>query len=321
MYMCVGGGQNGQTRRVLFRGLGACVVDFRCRVDVEPLGKEEPNPTHSIVFVRRGLFARADREGTLVADANQILFFNEGQPYRYAHPLAGGDDCTILALDDRSVRAAAERFVHPRRAAVPGPFSSGYALSTPRAARLHHELLATVSGVDAVPELVVNDVLAELIDEAMCALHRASATSARGASTRAARQRRDMVEATKLMLSRSIASPPNLTELAAALSCSPFHLSRIFRWTTGLALRRYLLRLRSVLAVDRLRRGTDDLTSLALDLGFHDHSHFTNAFRREWDVPPSRIRQSGLAARKTSRSPRQIVASARTYKRDSEPRG
>jgi AraC-like DNA-binding protein len=75
------------------------------------------------------------------------------------------------------------------------------------------------------------------------------------------------------------------------LGCSPFHLSRIFRLTTGLPLRQYVRRLRIVLAADRLRRGDDDLTSLALDLGFYDHSHFTNTFRREWGVPPSRIRR------------------------------
>ena len=34
-----------------------------------------------------------------------------------------------------------------------------------------------------------------------------------------------------------------------------------------------------------------DLTALALDLGYADHSHFTNAFREEWGLPPSRFRE------------------------------
>lgn len=299
MSRCAGAPQNEQRRHLLFRGLGVCVVDFRCRAHVEPLGREEPNPTHSIAFVRRGLFARTDRDGTLVADANQILFFNRGQPYRYAHPLPGGDDCTILTLDDDCARTAGGRFARHRAADGQGPFPIGHALSSPRAARLHHELLAVVCGDGAAPELVAQDVLAELIDEAMRALHRANATSAQRPAARTARQRRDMVEATKLTLSRSIAAPPSLTKLAAAVSCSPFHLSRIFRSATGLPLRRYLRRLRAILAADRLRQGDHDLTSLALDLGFFDHSHFTNAFSREWGVPPSQIRRSGLTARKT----------------------
>jgi AraC-like DNA-binding protein len=35
--------------------------------------------------------------------------------------------------------------------------------------------------------------------------------------------------------------------------------------------------------------GARDLTELALDLGYADHSHFTN-FRHDWGLPPSRFR-------------------------------
>lgn len=128
-----------------------------------------------------------------------------------------------------------------------------------------------------------NEAVAELVEESLHALHGAPTT--RPASSR----RRDMVEAAKLLLNESLAAPPSLVELASALSCSPFHLSRIFLAATGLGMRHYLRRLRCRLAADRLRSGPLDLTELALDLGFYDHSHFTNAFRREWGVPPSRI--------------------------------
>jgi AraC-like DNA-binding protein len=55
-------------------------------------------------------------------------------------------------------------------------------------------------------------------------------------------------------------------------------------------MRRYLTRLRAALAADRLRAGDADLTRLALDLGFSDHSHFTHAFRDEWGLSPSALR-------------------------------
>jgi len=57
-----------------------------------------------------------------------------------------------------------------------------------------------------------------------------------------------------------------------------------------LSLRAYSGRLRTVLAAERLLAGAPDLTALALDLGYADHSHFTNAFRREWGLAPSRLR-------------------------------
>jgi AraC-like DNA-binding protein len=55
-------------------------------------------------------------------------------------------------------------------------------------------------------------------------------------------------------------------------------------------MRHYLNRLRARVAADRLVAGARDLTDLALDLGYWDHSHFTNSFRQEWGVPPSRFR-------------------------------
>lgn len=279
----------GHRRQPLFRGLGVGIDDFRCCAHVEPEGDEEPNPTHSIVFVRRGVFVRRDRDETMVADANHILFFNQGQPYRYAHPLPGGDDCTIFMLDDECARAAVSR-VAPRDAEHPRtPFRFGHARSTARIARLHFELLVLSRGGNGSSSLSREDLVAELIDASLEAAHAGNTGRIERESAAGARRRRDAVEAVKLILNERFESPPRLAELAASVNCSPFHLSRIFRVVTGLTLRRYLQRLRAQLASDRLARGPTDLTALALDLGFFDHSHFTNAFRREWGVPPSRL--------------------------------
>src|SRR5262245_57551656 len=84
--------------RVLFESMGVAVVDFRCRAHVEPDGPEEPNLTHGIVLVRRGAFRRTRQKEALLADPNQILFFNAGDGSRIAHPVPGGDECTILSM-------------------------------------------------------------------------------------------------------------------------------------------------------------------------------------------------------------------------------
>jgi AraC-like DNA-binding protein len=295
----IGEARGVQTRQALFSGLGVSVVDFQCRAHVEPLGPEEPNETHSIVFVRRGVFMRTDRERTIVADANHIVFFNPGEPYRFAHPLPGGDDCTVLGLDEPCARTLAAA-AGPARTGTGGAFPIGHAMSTQRAARLHLELLRVLSSAVRPLQLDAQDLVAELADESVASLRQSA--RARSPATASASRRRDTVEAAKLMVSRSIASPPSLASLASALDCSPFHLSRIFRAETGLGLRHYVRRLRARLAAERLRRGARDLTSVALDLGFYDHSHFTNVFRREWGVPPSKLTGSRSAIGPTARS-------------------
>jgi AraC-like DNA-binding protein len=67
------------------------------------------------------------------------------------------------------------------------------------------------------------------------------------------------------------------------------YLTQLFQQIEGIPLYRYQLRLRLARALDRLDR-TDDLTALALELGFSSHSHFTAAFRRTYGASPSALR-------------------------------
>ena len=275
-------------RHVLFQGVGVRVEDFHCRAHVAGEGREEPNSAHSIVFVRRGVFGRRYRGESLVADANQILFFHAGEPYAYSHPVPGGDDCTILVLDPAAAVEAVSR-VSPDAGSRPEqPFRRPSVLGGRTSARLHHELLASLRM--RAPTLAVEDVVAELV---LSALRETGVPRAEARSARTARRHAEAVEETKLRLNQDVERPPRLAEIAAAVECSPFHLSRTFRQVTGLSLRAYLQRLRARLAAERLARGERDLTDLALDLGYADHAHFTNAFRREWGVPPSRMRIRG----------------------------
>lgn len=276
-------------REVLFDSLGVAALAFHCRAGVGPEGPEEPNATHSIVFVRRGVFRRTSGRESLVVDANHVLFFNAGEPHRYAHPLAGGDDCTVLTLETARALELVAR--HEPRDAERGaaPFRMAHALVSPRVARLHLEILALLGRGAAA--LTLEDALAELADEALRAAYATGRPQAAGARSAAgARRRRDLAEAAKLALAERPESPPSLGALARRLGCSPFHLSRSFHRAVGVSLRAYLGRLRAALAAERLRLGEPDLTTLALELGYCDHSHFTNAFRGAWGVPPSRLR-------------------------------
>jgi AraC family transcriptional regulator len=279
-----------QTRRTVLESLGVSVVDFRCRAHVEPLGPEEPCPTHGIVLVRKGVFRRKQRGETVVGDANHVLFFNAGEPCRYAHPLPGGDECTILVVDGPRALDLVGRHA-PRDADQPeAPFRLGHGLASPRAARLHYELLARVRR--GAPSLELDDVVAELADETVGAAYRSHGVEApsRTVSASARRRRRDLVEAAKLEVNGRLESLPSLAELARSLGCSPFHLSRTFHRSAGVSLRTYVGRLRARRAAHRLAAGAGDLTRLAHELGYADHSHFTNAFREEWGVSPSRFR-------------------------------
>ena len=276
------------TRRVLVESLGISVVDFRCHAHVAAAdGVEEPNPTHSIVLVRRGLFRRTRQRETVIADANHVLLFNEAEPYRYAHPLPGGDASTILTVATPRALELVGRYAPADAEDPETPFTQGHGLSSQRAVWLHWELLHLIER--QASRLAVEDAMADLASEAIGCIYRPGVRS-RSVSASAWRRRRDLVEAAKLLISRRLELLPSLTELARVLGCSPFHLSHAFHNTAGLSLRCYVGRLRARVAADRLAAGARSLTELAFDLGYADHSHFTNSFRRVWGVSPSMFR-------------------------------
>ncbi len=122
-------------------------------------------------------------------------------------------------------------------------------------------------------------------------------------SSDVSRRQRDLVEEVKLAINKNLEFRPSLGELAQSLGCSPSHLSRTFHRIVGLSLRRYVAQLRAKVAAERLAAGAPDLTELALDLGYADHSHFTNSFRKEWGLSPSRFRSRTAIHKQQQRAP------------------
>lgn len=272
-------------RTTLYRSPAFSIDDVRCRPHRHALGAEEVSSVHTVVFVRAGAFVRDVGRRSLVADPTHVVFFTRGEPYRIAHPFDGGDTCTVLAASTETLIEIGRRY-EPRVADHPEtPFPALQAANTSRAMLLHYALVVGLRrrGLDA---LAADEIALELLDEVIGAAQ----PFIRGHDDVSARHR-DLVEGAKAILLARYQAPPSLDELAQTLGCSPFHLSRTFSRTVGVPLRRHLDRLRLRLSLECLAAGASDLTDLALDLGYADHSHFTNAFRREFGVSPSAVRR------------------------------
>ena len=74
------------------------ISDVCCRPYCRAWGREEWNEAHQVVFVRAGAFVKWQGTRAVVADPNQILFFNREEGYRVSHPVDGGDDCTAFTF-------------------------------------------------------------------------------------------------------------------------------------------------------------------------------------------------------------------------------
>lgn len=92
------------------------------------------------------------------------------------------------------------------------------------------------------------------------------------------------------LLGAAFPDPCSLSELAQRLGVSASYLARAYRAATGGTLHKRIARQRMSLALCRLAAGANDLTTLALELGYSSHSHFSAEFKRHLGVPPSQFR-------------------------------
>lgn len=134
------------------------------------------------------------------------------------------------------------------------------------------------------------------------AIHKEALAGARALSgtdvsnVRSRTARRALADGARARLAASVDMAHPLVEVARSLHASPFHLAHVFREEVGLSLHQYLVRLRLIAALDDLSAGATDLSRLALELGFSNHSHFSVTFRRAFGVSPSEARRRLTAA-------------------------
>jgi AraC-like DNA-binding protein len=267
------------------------ILDFRCEAAHCGLSAEEEAGGYEIVLPRRGMFVRHVERRSVVGDPNHALFFNHGEVHRVSHPAGGGDHCTVLVFPASEVRDGLSAVDPASAEAETRLFRHTHTPTSPRVHLLHRRLmqeLGASSDALAVEEAAF-DIFAQVVTRAVSRAEEILRT-ARRASTRV--QHDEVIRATQRELALRLSDKLRLRALATVLDTSPHHLSRLFRQNTGLTLAAYHRRLRLRAALDLLIAGEEDLSRLALEFGFSDHSHFSNAFRAEFGATPSTSRRS-----------------------------
>jgi hypothetical protein len=66
--------------------------------------EEERSDATYLVFPYRGVFVRHIGGSDVVAEPNQVLFYNKNETYRISHPADGGDGCLSLSVNEDFLR-------------------------------------------------------------------------------------------------------------------------------------------------------------------------------------------------------------------------
>jgi AraC-like DNA-binding protein len=233
--------------------------------------------TH-FVFPYRGVYLRHVGGDQAVADANHVLFFNEGQGYQVSHPVTGGDASLVLSVDETTLRELAPKHLVCESAEF--AFNQQHLRIDARAQALVMLLKHSLQNGSIEP------LEAEGLSLTLASRTLGPRTSrAPGASY----ARRRLVDRVKVLLAGDLSRRWTLGEIAAEMKGSPVYLTQVFQQVEGLPLYRYHLRLRLARALDLIAE-REDLSGLAQDLGFSSHSHFSAAFKQHYGVTPAEFR-------------------------------
>ena len=247
--------------------------DVACFAPRHEHADEEVAPHPQVVIPRRGVFRWHIGKMTMLAEPNTVLYFHPGRAHRVTHPVHGGDECTSLHLSLEDLDDAfGDAAVQPRY----------WVLDRASHRRVH----LAVHALRVHPDALACDEAAMTILESL----------ARTPHTRTVRHTRD-VESVRERIAADPSERATLLELARGVGLSAFELARRFRAQTGSPIHQYRLRLRLTEAISRLHDGADDISALALELGFADRAHFTIAFRTVFGSTPREIRARGAKGR------------------------
>jgi AraC family transcriptional regulator len=267
----------GSTTRVpLLASQVGLVEDLRCG-GVQHARAEDFSPDFQVCLPYRGLFVWHVGDDDVVGDANQVLFVSGGEGFGLSQPISAAYAELVITPEPELLAELASasgrslRF-HPlfrqrsRRA--------DFGLQRLRACFLHESIHRN--------EIAREELMIALLRSSLDGDHHKRAL---------ARPTRRLIERTKEFLDANMSSPIRLADIAQAVGASPAYLTDVFRRTEGVPLHRYLTQLRLARALVELPHA-DDLTTLALALGFSSHSHFTSAFRRAFGRTPSQFRDT-----------------------------
>lgn len=278
--------------RMLYDSPMIGVRDYLCRNTSCTKSAEEHSDINAITLLRHGAFSK--HFGTLraTADVNEAMFFSKDSVYRVSHPVDHGDRGTnfivapaILTDIVRELDPSVDE--HPN---TPFPFLTGPCEGS--VFWRHRDFVRRLETADAEPiEPLWADVtgLQLVADVLEAAFARHGIKRSRRTSTTSDHSER--TEAAKTYLAEHMADGVTLDDVSAAVHASPFNFARIFNQQTGLPVHRYLTLLRLRASLELIAPPSADLTTVALDLGFSSHSHFTDVFRREFGETPSDFRR------------------------------
>jgi AraC-like DNA-binding protein len=285
--------------RIVYRSPSVAVGAFRCPRSHPLFGDSGPIENDVFVFPRTRVGIAHSGGRRFTADPGVVTLYNRGQLYART-AIDDADRSDWFAVD----RALALEVARIREPDLDGPpFRVDHAPSSSAAYVGQRALFERLRAGAPVDALEVEETVVRLLGLVLAGAYAARPPHAERPDEE---EEHAIVERARATLGARYAEDLSLAALARATATSRSRLCRVFRRRTGATLHAYRDGLRLRAALEALPE-RDDLTALALDLGYASHSHFGERFRRAFGMTPSAAREissgSGPTARPRRRCP------------------
>jgi AraC family transcriptional regulator len=275
--------------RIVFETPLVSAGEFRCPVDDRCFEDTGPTRQYCFVFPRNACWIEQQGSPAFVADATVVPLYNQGHPYQRRAISPDGDRTDWFGVAPEMLREMVSTLDKRRADAsdllFPIPFVPATAATYLAQRYVFHHLRSEAPPDRLYVEEAVLTTLGDVLERAFGQLE----------TPRGSLAHQQLVQRTREHLNRTYLDKESVTEVAAAVGASAFHLCRVFRRETGSSLHEYRTELRLRRSLEWLHDRADIL-SVALAAGFSHHSHFTAAFHRGFGVCPSDFRAAAAGA-------------------------
>ncbi|MFW5943589.1 MAG: helix-turn-helix transcriptional regulator [Chloroflexota bacterium] len=276
---------------VLMESGPARVGLFRCRPWHALFHEDRRALGHYVVFPGSGVFIRHTGRERVVADPNVVMLYNRGQTYEREKLSEKGDNCVFFGFEPAILLQALQEYEpyvvkRPER-----PFEHTHSPVDAHTYLMQRLLVARLQEEEPVDDLYVQELALTLLERVVRCLYPRREPAAENEATQ--REHAALARAVQALLATRFNEGLTLPEIADAVYASPYHLCRVFRQEAGRTIHQYRNQLRLRAGLQQLLDSADDVTTIAGDVGYSSHSHFTQAFRQAFGVTPSTVRETG----------------------------
>ncbi|MEM7332945.1 MAG: AraC family transcriptional regulator [Chloroflexota bacterium] len=272
---------------IVYSGSMVWIGTFNCHCSHNMFGGVHCFPGHHlIVFPRTTVKLTMQGKGAILGSLNSVIFYNHNTIYKRQQINDEWDLCDYFQFSHALLFEILSIY-DPKalnRISKPFPFTHTYLT------RLNYlrqrQLIQAIFKTSKSNKLQIDETAIFLLESL---LH--DSFTARGikpiAKKKTSKAHRQIAFDVQALLATRFDEQLSLKQIADELFVSPYHLSRVFRQQTGWTIHHFLEQIRLRHAYERLGDYKNNLIQLALEVGYSTHSHFSNAFHRNFGFAPS----------------------------------